>query len=42
MILKIAWILCGILAVLLIVSALYITKKEREQNDESDIETSRP
>ena len=33
MILTIVWILSGILAVLLIVAALYVTKMEKEQEE---------
>lgn len=34
MLLTIAWILCGILAVLLIVASCYVTKKEQEESEE--------
>ena len=33
MILTIAWILSGVLAVLLIIASIYITEKEKENDD---------
>lgn len=35
MLLIIAWVLCGILAVLLIVASIYVTKIEKENEDEN-------